>query len=238
MKQFQYFGDKRLEFDYCAYCGESTETRDHVVSKVFLDTPYPENLPVIPACLLCNQGFSLDEEYVASLVECASTGSVGGDDIKQEKIGRILERKPALVSRLKQARQESDTGILFRAETERVRNIVLKMARGLAAFELNEPMLDDPSKVSIVPFLSMNSHEREYFETMSELSLWPEVGTRAFQRRAVKGTGESKWINVQQGRYRFLTISDDAMTIRIVIGEYLACEVIWNHDQRFAYTID
>ena len=54
----------------CCYCGDFADTVDHVPSKVFLEKPYPENLPVVPCCKKCNERFSLDEEYVAVLLEC------------------------------------------------------------------------------------------------------------------------------------------------------------------------
>ena len=73
MRQLHSFADDRL-LAGCVYCSGSTETRDHIPSRVLLDEPYPENLLVIPACGSCNESFSLDEEYVACLVECARTG--------------------------------------------------------------------------------------------------------------------------------------------------------------------
>jgi len=37
------------------------------------------------------------------------------------------------------------------------------------------------------------------------------------------------WVDVQEGNYRYLAINDiSGITIRIVIFEYLACEVWWN----------
>lgn len=54
----------------CCYCGGYADTVDHVPSKVFLDEPYPDNLPVVPCCRKCSEEFSLDEEYVAVLLEC------------------------------------------------------------------------------------------------------------------------------------------------------------------------
>lgn len=68
MKQIKTFSDLRLNTQ-CAYCGEYPETRDHVPSKIILENPFPENLPVVPSCLKCNNGFSLDEEYFACLIE-------------------------------------------------------------------------------------------------------------------------------------------------------------------------
>ncbi len=36
------------------------------------------------------------------------------------------------------------------------------------------------------------------------------------------------WIDVQDDRYRYLAIDDaDGVSIKIVVGEYLACEVAW-----------
>lgn len=68
------FVDERLKGS-CVYCGGPPETVDHVPSRVFLDDPLPENLPVVEACRECNGGFSLDEEYLACLLECVMTGT-------------------------------------------------------------------------------------------------------------------------------------------------------------------
>lgn len=62
MKQIPNYGDIR-QIQTCVYSGGGTETRDHVPSKVLLEKPYPENLPIVPACDTCNQSFSSDEEY-------------------------------------------------------------------------------------------------------------------------------------------------------------------------------
>jgi hypothetical protein len=53
------FIDERLK-GICAYCGARPESRDHVPSRVLLDKPYPENLPVVEACFKCNGEFSAD----------------------------------------------------------------------------------------------------------------------------------------------------------------------------------
>ena len=44
----------------------------------------------------------------------------------------------------------------------------------------------------------------------------------------------SDWVEVQEGRYRYLAVDDAGGSwIKMVIGEYLACEVIWSweHEQ-------
>ena len=69
------FVDERLT-GKCIYCGRNPETRDHVPSRVLLDKPFPDNLPVVDACRTCNEDFSQDEEYLACLIECAICGTV------------------------------------------------------------------------------------------------------------------------------------------------------------------
>ena len=89
MKQIRTFSDERLD-EFCSYCGKKPETRDHVPSKVLLDKPFPENLPIVPACKKCNEDLSLDEEYFSCLIECILCGTTEIDKLKREKIKKIL----------------------------------------------------------------------------------------------------------------------------------------------------
>lgn len=52
----------------CVYCGKNADTREHCPSKAFLVTPYPSDLPVVPACEKCNNGFSKDELYTKAFI--------------------------------------------------------------------------------------------------------------------------------------------------------------------------
>ena len=111
------------------YCGMPSETRDHVPPRVFLDKPYPTNLPIVPTCKVCNQEISIDEEYVACLLECVISESTVFEDIEREKIAKILKRKPKLVARLKESRQTLlDNRTWFRVESDRIRDIVIKLS--------------------------------------------------------------------------------------------------------------
>ena len=226
VKQLRNYGDKR-QVAWCVYCRGDTETRDHVPSKIFLDKPYPSNLPVVPACDECNNGFSLDEEYVGCLIECVQVGFLNIDDIQREKIKRILERNQKLASMLLKARVATGDSVSFEIEFDRVRHVVMKLGRGHAAFELNEPRFDDPTSLTISPLLSMTPDTRECFETPPRLTLWPEVGSRAMQRGVVDDRGVAGWIIAQPERYRYLTSVDNGVIVRVVLGEYLGCEVMW-----------
>ncbi len=230
MDHIESFADERL-VAHCVHCGGLTETRDHCPSRVLLDKPHPENLPYLPACAPCNSGFSRDEEYFASLVECSRTGSV--EAVIRPKIRQIFEHSPALATRLSQARNVTDSGITwFAIEEERVRKVVLKLARGHAAFELSEPQCEEPSSIRFAPLHSLPDSARQAFEgdLAAGPSGWPEVGSRAMQRMVIAQSSVfgPEWIDVQTGQYRYLAIADGAVVIRIVVSEYLACEVTWD----------
>jgi hypothetical protein len=227
MEQISNWGDLRNQ-GWCVYCGGAGETRDHVPSRILLDEPYPENLPVVSACRRCNLGFSLDEEYLACILECVLAGGVEPKGFSRRKIAQLMTNKPGLAKRIADARQVDGGRVWFRTETVRVRNIVVKLARGHAAFELNEPQLDEPVSVSIRPLAAMNARELEEFETVPDTHLFPEVGSRALRRIFVVGQKASgDWVEVQRGRYRYLTSQGPGMLIRMVVAEYLSCEVCW-----------
>lgn len=228
MRQLRNLGDDR-QVAFCAYCGGTAETHDYIPPRVFLDKPYPSNLPIVPACRECNQKISIDEEYVACLLESVISGSTDASDIKRSKIASILKRKPKLRSRLTEARQVLlDNNAWFRIEATRIRKVVLKLGRGHAAFELNEPLLNEPDSVFFNQLALMNKEQLDYFESVPLLVVYPEVGSRAMQRLV---EGDSGWIIAQPERYRYLTsICFTKVIIRFVIRECLACQIAWFTD--------
>jgi hypothetical protein len=228
MDQIRNYGDERNR-GWCVYCGGSEETRDHVPSRILLDEPYPANLPVVAACRRCNVSFSLDEEYLACLLECVLAGAAEPQQIPRTKIRRILTSKPELAARIEGAKQALSGRTVFRPEVDRVRKVVLKLARGHAAFELNEPQLDEPVAVFFESFDNLSREERAGFECAPKTDLFPEVGSRAMQRLFITpGVTHGNWIEVQEGRYRYMTSQASGLMVRIVIREYLACETVWD----------
>jgi hypothetical protein len=221
--------DERLT-GCCVYCGGLHETDDHVPSKVLLDEPFPPDLPTVPACDACNNGFSADERYVACLVECVVAGTVEPAAIRRDKVRRIISERPDIASGIAACRREPEPGkFLWDPDPKSVRNVVLKLARGHAAYECGEPRHDEPEHVAILPLIAMPDRDRLLFETTPAVDVWPEIGSRAFMR-AVEGGPEryrdDGWCVVQEGRYRYLVASSGLM-VRAVIGEYLAFEVAW-----------
>lgn len=181
MEQLKDLSDDRL-FVGCAYCDEPTSTRDHVPSRVFLDAPFPENLPVVAACESCNRGFSLDEEYVACLIEVALAGSTDPADIRRESIARTLRHSRPLRESLEGARSEDRGQTVFAVDEARVANVMLKLARGHAAFELGIPQRKPPSALSCLPLSLLPVDARETFNAAHVTELYGEIGSRGFQR--------------------------------------------------------
>lgn len=227
MQQLPDYGDERNK-GWCVFCGGPMETRDHAPSRVLLDEPFPENLPVVSCCRSCNSSFSLDEEYLACLIECARAGSVEQARAGRSKIARILGRKPALECRLAAVRRETNDGVLWRPEDERVRNVIVKLARAHVAYEQNEPQLDEPASIAIIPLCAMTNEVRDEFEASPNTGYWPEVGSRAMHRMIMRAEGDYPWIKVQPGRYRYLVATGPGILVRMVIAEYLAAEITWD----------
>lgn len=221
------YGDER-NFAFCVFCGGETGTRDHCPSRVFLDEPYPDNLPVVPSCSTCNSSFSADEEYLACLVSCVIAGSTDPDKLPREKIRRILRDKPSLRALIEKTRSVSNGAIAFTPDVNRVITVATKLAQGHAFYELHETYLYAPDKINFIPLSDMGANQRDVFEFPKPSNVWPEVGSRAMQR-LVTGIDltYAGWINVQSGRYRFYTSVDGCIDVRFVIHEYLAFHIVW-----------
>ena len=228
MNKLSKLSDKRL-VGYCTYCGKKPETKDHVPSKILLDSPFPENLPVVSCCKKCNQNFSKDEEYFACLVECIIRGTTEPAKLVRKKVIDILERKPKLKARLTRAMENHVGQTHFRAEEERTNKVILKLARGHATFENSELQLEEPFSVKTQPIHLMNEVEINEFFSLDE-GLLPEVGSRALQRLFIYDESFiNNWLVIQKDIYMYsVNHGPYGLIVKFLIWNYLACEVIWN----------
>jgi hypothetical protein len=231
------FSDERLA-QFCALCGTSPRTREHAVPRALLDSPYPENLPIVGSCSVCNHGASSDEEYVACAIEVARLGSADPRAQVRPKVARTLQHTPRLAARLAAAIVRDEAGgMALRLEVDRVTKVLDKIARCLWAFECSTPSLEKCS-VSYGSIYTMSQSELEDFHTPwvpdpGDLVLLPEIGSRASSRSFVAGSGlvsSAYWQTVQPDRFRYLVDPDSPQrNVRFVIGEYLAvCAMV--HD--------
>jgi hypothetical protein len=229
MKQIRNSGDFR-EYSSCAFCGGNAGTKDHCPSKVFLDEPFPPNLPVVPACEDCNNSFAIDEEYTASLIACAISGSVDPELVSRQRIARTLSRKESLRNRISASMIKREGALYFAPENERVERIFTKLAQGHALFELGIPVPYLPDVISVFALSSLSAESRDKFEQIPINSFLPEVGSRSLTRVITgEGVSDGGWIIVQPNLYKYSAQQSSSVEVRIVISEYLGCVVEWNH---------
>ncbi|MBT1063988.1 hypothetical protein KJY73_10410 [Bowmanella sp. Y26] len=241
MNQLECYADERL-INGCIYCGARADTRDHVPSRILLESPYPENLPTVAACKACNQGFSKDEQYLVCLVESVIVGSTEPEKIKRPSVARAMERSEALRTRIESQKYFANERIIFNPEEERVRKVMLKLARGHSAFELSQPCRDEPDYFWCGPLEMLTIEQQQDFMAAHVQQLYGEIGSRNMQRmipaevtfKSESGFLEKRkvlvndWIGVQEERYSYLAIDDlSGVTVRILVSNYLACEVVW-----------
>lgn len=226
MEYISSYSDER-HLAFCVHCGGLPDTRDHAPSKVLLDEPFPPNLAVIGACRSCNTGFSEDETYLACWIDCEIAGSAFPEDVGRDKVRRILDKQKRLQSRLLNSFESDLFEPRFHPEAERIERVVLKLARCHAAYENGEPKIEEPTYFVWRALKWLSSEQRTAFEEPPHLGLLPEVGSRAMQRVLFAPDARAPWINVQEGRYRYLVAAGEAVIVRLVLSEYLACEVVW-----------
>lgn len=178
---------------------------------------------------------------MACLIESVVAGSTDPSRIRRGTIAKLLRRTPALRARIEAKKSTSEGLTVFGIEPDRIGNVVRKLARGHAAFELSRIVRQDPTSIWWKVLPSMTDEERDDFEACHVVGLFGEVGSRGMQRLIVAqvvlesaagrqnvGLVVQDWVDVQEGRYRYLAIDDGGQTtVRIVIGEYLACQVTW-----------
>ncbi|MGQ3013462.1 MAG: hypothetical protein ACT6QS_07135, partial [Flavobacteriales bacterium] len=181
--------------------------------------------------------------YFACLLESVLCGSTDPEKIGRPSVARIMRKSPGLQKRIEASKIEVNGQTAFNAEMERVSNVMLKLARGHAAFELSQPCRENPDHFWCGPLLSLTQEGRALFDSVHFQQTFGEVGSRNMQRLIVTQmaiqdeNGEQRnvemlindWVDVQDNQYRYLAIDDmGSIMIRIVISEYFACEVAWS----------
>lgn len=173
MEQLKDYSDERLLLG-CIYCGAQDETREHVPSRVLLDKPYPENLPIVGACHPCNNNFSKDEEYLACLIEAVIAGSTDPAEIQRPNIAAVLSRSPGLRARIESSKTSEGGRTVFQIEHERVRRVLLKIARCHAAYELSQPCHEEPTSIWWQPMELLTEQFLEEFNSPHSVQLYGE----------------------------------------------------------------
>jgi hypothetical protein len=193
----------------CSLMSLTPRTLSFVLRAFAAITRFPETRHILLACLL----------------ECVLAGEADPAKLHRPRIAKVLANNTPLLERLRKARSDGDSGPVWAVENDRVKTVVLKLARGHAAYEYNEPRLEEPDCISFKPIVTMDETERQAFEGSDKtgLAAWPEVGSRAMRRLLVVGSDvySEGWLVIQEGNYRFHVSQEDGLTVNIVLREYL-----------------
>ncbi|RDE04449.1 hypothetical protein [Sphingomonas aracearum] len=253
MREIEDFTDDRLKA-WCIHCGDLIadveSNRDHVPTKSFLTKALREcganydrgagdelsYLPQVIVCRRCNSSFSSDENYLLCVLHAIMAGSLYPDPAKHPEAASILRSNRNVVRSLK--RGPDGQTLLFDdlrpftlfPDTERVRHVIVKNARGHAYHEIGEPLHEAPEHVAFVPLERLSTDQRDAFESTgvdADLAVWPEVGSRMTVNLLDEEAMVGGWITVEPGRYRYSIDWSGAVTVKTVIWEYLATETRW-----------
>jgi hypothetical protein len=184
VRAYPVYADSRLGGE-CIYCGAPPETREQVPPRVLLDPPYPDNLFVVEACLSCNSSYSLDEEYLACLLEVVTCGTTNAAKLGRPSVAATLRRQPLLTARINASVDRVDGRFAVHPEQARVERVIEKIARGLAVFENAEPVRDAVAEVRYTPVHELEADALERFLALAAPSVLPEVGSRMLQRLVI-----------------------------------------------------
>lgn len=236
-KQFEDYSDDRHKA-WCIHCGRNINSidtnRDHVPSKSLLVKPYPDDVSTTEICEECNTSFSRDEEYFGALMSAILTGNTNPEDQTLEIGRRTFSRNESLRKRIDRSRKTFQTRdgqmkTTWDPEGDRVRNVIVKNARGHVFFEGGEAMLEPPVLVEIEPISELTPSAVDAFLGRgSNLAIWPEVGSRWMQRVLSDPNFDSDgFLIVQPDVYRFKLEVGAGIGIKSVVHEYLATSVFW-----------
>ena len=228
---------------YCIYCGAIADTREHVPSKVFLNKPLPSDLPTLPACRICNNGFSGDELYTNTYIKCVKSITENNNHestmIQPVDRNEVREAKEAV----KRALQEGTF-----SENERIKRIIKKLALGHIVYELLECYNIDSFPVSDICIsyvlrCSVDEKAWSYLEAIEPLDneALPEIGSRAFRNIYVmdlplkEKDGSNSitkhllfmdWTDIQNGEYRYITLYRNGdIIVKMIIRNFMYAEV-------------
>ena len=194
----------------CLYCGSQADSKDHVPPKLLLERPFPPNLYTVPSCRSCNNGFARDEEYF--LVAMSQTGFVESLLSKVSEGGivdRALSYSPKLDDRINQALIAGEDGRVYLSpERDRLNRIAEKIAHGLYFIRYGQYPHSKFGPVGIY-----HSHQLPYelLLLIRESVLWPEIGSRAFERMVKNFSNQTskqskRWQVIQEHVFEYMFV--------------------------------
>lgn len=218
----------------CIYCGGLAKTREHVPSKSFLSEDFPDNLPTVPACFDCNNGYSNDEKYISSYLETLKSFIYKGYTLKPN-IDKRFEKDQHLKELIYSQIQKQEDKINFTFDEKRLLNVIVKLARGHVAYELDYVDFDELPRIWYRFDFELTQEERREFNTIPLMDKAPEVGSRWTSHVGIIEDESgmiatiSEWNQVEDNVYRYNAyISDGHICVKFCVGEFLFCYLEWD----------
>jgi len=232
--------EKSKRFDsICIYCHTNiANSREHLPSRIFLDTPYPEEYSIVPACKKCNSGFSTDEVYVSCFIDKLRNAISKNINPLREKTVSSINHDKELARALNEQIRTDGEKIFVKYEPEPFSKILTKLAKGHLC-QMQDKVFESDClfncNFKFSPDLS--EVERYHFEELPLAGMINECGSDFTHGLIiVEGIGLPSqafvpWNEIQEGNYRYLTYFDhDNYIVRIVICETLFAEVLFSED--------
>lgn len=172
---------------YCVYCGKRSHTREHAPSRVFLNKPYPEDdLPVLPSCERCNNGFSNDELYTEVYIASMKYLSGYADSLSEHNQEHMYLNTAFLDAQNDLSKYYNGESISTNGKVVR---ILTKLAVCHMVYELSEGYCVDnaciePTSVSYSFAFDMSADEKKQYDNfifMNDKQV-PEIGSRVFDK--------------------------------------------------------
>lgn len=218
-------------------------------AKVFLEKPYPNDLPVLPACRCCNNGFSEDELYVKMYIDSLKYLSGYGSSLKKHTLENLKKNTAFLDAQSDLSRYYDGKSL---PTNQRIERILTKLAIGHMVYELSEGYSDNgrytkPKQISYSFLLNMPKSEVESFDDfiiMTDKKV-PTIGSRVYDKIYVLESAlrhvdkrENKklqmllmtWSDIQEYNYKYIAWMENNCTfhVKIVIHDFLFAEIIFD----------
>ena len=196
--------------------------------------PFPENLPTIPACFECNNGYSEDEKYLACFLDVLKS-NLYADYSRKDQTNHRLEKDKNLQALLVEQIKVSDGKVYYELDEERFLRILVKLARGHAGFEFDYVNFDDTGITVSYNFLFEIAEDvMSDFNQIPEIDIAPEVCSRGITAPCIMQNIETDeafafafWNEVQDNQYRYQVTrnKNGGICVKFVIYEFLYCKI-------------
>ena len=236
-----YSGDNRLlpylyyskkDHNICVFCGKPANSREHIPPRCFIDSPFPDDWPILPSCKKCNNSFSNDEQFVSRLLEWIYCTKNNNGIFQRAKYKKNPNKLDLVAKKYKSI--NIDNIEIDNNDKIIILNLIYKLARCHLFYDCSMQIDRSSMDISFVFGHNCPSKWKKRFDsnTVMRMDILPEIGSRLFEKYCIIEDYNTKefipivrWITFQEGRYRYLL--NPSGFLLIVIRECLYAQIIF-----------